>query len=167
MLTPSYPAALYSPQVPTTSAAASFAKKKQPAKRTNSRQSSSTTDSTVDVESTGGSGIKLVIKRQSGNKFEVKQDEATSSVPSPASSSGGSNASGRPRREASRKVKFTSYTEESDDSPVRKQSRYTTADLDSDQYFDETDEPEKVIFVPFFKINKRFFFRKIPRANWP
>ena len=84
-------------------------------------------------------GLKLVLKRHSGDKYEVKSNNNPNSTPLSASTSLLNNtpntdhllsSSRRPKREAARKVKFTFSESEYDldDIPIRKKSRQSIQD---------------------------------------
>ncbi len=86
-------------------------------------------------------GLKLVLKRHSGDKYEVKTNNPNY-TPLSASTSLLINtpntdilSSRRPKREAARKVKFTFSESEYDldDIPIRKKSRLTTQSLNTQQ----------------------------------
>lgn len=62
-------------------------------------------------------GLKLILKRQYGNKYEIKNPNTSNS-----SNCSFDSSSSRPRREAARKVKFKF---EDEDSPVKKRPKYT------------------------------------------
>lgn len=71
-------------------------------------------------------GLKLILKRQSGDIYEIKN--STGAPSSPASncsfdSLGAASNGERPKREAARKVKFIFSETESDESPIKKRPK--------------------------------------------
>ena len=96
-------------------ASSSAAKQRAKSRSTTTDTSSATTHHNTTAESVGGrggGGLKLVLKRQQGDKYEVKPVDETAT-----------SANGRPKRQAARKVKFTFSEYDTDSSPEKKRPK--------------------------------------------
>lgn len=73
--------------------------------------------------STSSFGLKLILKRQAGDKYEIKTSTGAPSSPASNYSNDSTCHLDRPKRQAARKVKFHFSETESDESPIKKRPR--------------------------------------------